>query len=297
IRFPLTGKNFATFVWNDRVYHRNLGGFHLRNDKSPQVQTVSDGEIVTVVRVKAKYCQAEGKQPESQPEAVYDWFYFRNLPLIFVTTKVRQRKPFVWNELHFLELNFPDESFGEWAGGEPTRKGKFEASQKSFGFSDWGAIIDGRNCIAVLRSGQALFHDGRGGYGTYLHAHGDSAWQEWQSTERNFSAWLLVGSFDDPIAIVRSMLHQLPTDAKVVVTLPEVRSAIAKAKGKLPAWHLALAEKLEGQGRFEEALQFAKGKVPVNWLLLTAGNLDITFERTLDGIRLQSLFDLASVRS
>ncbi|MDW8029695.1 MAG: DUF6259 domain-containing protein, partial [Armatimonadota bacterium] len=134
-------------------------------------------------------------------------------------------------------------------------------------------------------------HDGRGGYGTYLHAHGDSAWQEWQSTERNFSAWLLVGSFDDPIAIVCSMLHQLPTDAKVVVTLPEVRSAIEKVKGKLPAWHLALAEKLEGQGRFEEALQFTKGKVPANWLLETAGNLGITFERTLDGIRLQSLFD------
>ncbi|MCS7188144.1 MAG: hypothetical protein RMK89_14510, partial [Armatimonadota bacterium] len=61
--------------------------------------------------------------------------------------------------------------------------------------------------------------------------------------------------------------------------------------GNLPAWHFALAEKLEGQGRFKEALQFAKGKVPANWLLETAGDLGIAFERTLDGIRLQSLFD------
>lgn len=292
IQFPATGKNFSTFVWNDRVHHRQLGSFHLRNDPKPQVQLVSDGEIATVVRVRAKYSQGDGEQPSSQPEAVYDWFYFRNLPLIFVTAKVQQREPFAWNELHFLELNFPDESFREWAGGEPIRQGKFEASQKSFGFNDWGALIDGRNVIAVLRSGQALFHDGRSGYGTYLHAHGDAAWQGWQGTERTFSAWLLVGSFDEPIATVRSMLNQLPTDAQVIVTLPEVRNAIVKAKG----WYRALAEKLEAQGRFKEALQFARGKVPVNWLLKTAGDLGIALQRTADGVRLESLFDRKSNR-
>ncbi|MFN3422794.1 MAG: hypothetical protein ACK40X_13850, partial [Armatimonadota bacterium] len=286
-QFPVTGKNFSTFVWNDRVHHRELGSFLLRNDPKPQMQLVSDGEIATVVRVRARYCQADGKQPLLQPKAIYDWFYFRNLPLIFVTARVQQREPFAWNELHFLELNFPDESFREWAGGEPLRQGKFEASQKSFGFTDWGALIDGRNVIAVLRSGQALFHDGRSGYGTYLHAHGDAAWQGWQSAERLFSAWLLVGSFDEPIITVRSMFNLLPTDAQVIATLPEVRNAIVKAKG----WYRALAERLEAQGRFREALQFAGGKVPANWLLATAGNLGIALERTEDGIRLQNLFD------
>ncbi|MCS7253444.1 MAG: DUF6259 domain-containing protein [Armatimonadetes bacterium] len=305
IQFSETGKTFVTFVWNDRVHHRKLGSFHLRNDKKPKMQVVSDGEIATVVRVKAKYCQADGKQPTSQPEATYEWFYFRAhlsaplqiLPLIFVTANVRQRELFSWNELHFLELNFPDESFRQWAGGEPLQKGEFVASQKSFGFSEWGALIDGNNIIAVLRSGRALFHDGRGGYGTYLHAHGDVAWQEWKTTERNFSAWLLLGSFDDPIAVVRSMLHQLPTDAKVVVTLPEIRKAIARANGNVPAWYLILAEKLEAKGRFSDALQFARGKAPTNWLFESIGDLGIAFERTADGIRLQSLFDLALVRS
>lgn len=291
-QFPATGKNFSTFVWNDRVHHRELGSFLLRNDPKPQVQLVSDGEIATVVRVRAKYCQADGKQPLSQPEAVYDWFYFQNLPLIFVTAKAHQREPLAWNELHFLELNFPDESFREWVGGEPLLQGKFEASQKSFGFNDWGALIDGRNVIAVLNSGQALFHDGRSGYGTYLHAHGDAAWQGWRGTERVFSAWLLVGSFDEPIVTIRSMLNQLSTDAQVIVTLPEVRNAIVKAKG----WHRALAEKLEAQGRFKEALQFARGKVPVNWLLKTAGDLGIALQHIGNGIRLESLFDRKSNR-
>jgi len=291
IAFPATGKVFDTFVWNDRAHHRELGSFHLRNDRKPQVRLASDGEIATVVRVRARYCQPDGKQPTSQPEAVYDWFYFRNLPLIFVTATVKQREPFLWHELHFLELNFPDESFRQWAGGEPLREGKFEASQKSFGFPDWGALIDGGNVIAVLRSGQALFHDGRGGYGTYLHAHGDAAWQDWQTTERKFSAWLLVGAFDDPIAQIRSLLHQLPMDAKVIVTLPEVRSKIVGAHGNVPAWFLTIAEKLEAQGRFDEAVKFARGKTPVNWMLEVAGDLGIALERTEDGIKLQSLFD------
>ncbi len=287
IVFAKTGKTFDTFVWNDRVYHRELGGFHLRNDPDPKIQVASQGEIATVVRVRARYCQPDGKQPPSQPEAVYDWFYFHDLSLLFVTATVKQREAFAWHELHFLELNFPDESFRQWSGGEPLRQGKFEASQKSFGFPDWGALIDGRNVLAVLRSGQALFHDGRGGYGTYLHAHGDAAWQGWQTTETQFSAWLLVGAFNELVAVVRSFLNQLPTDAQVIVTLPEVRNAIVKAKG----WHRSLAEKLEAVGRFEEAVQIAAGKVPKNWLLETEGDLGLALERTDDGIRLQSLFD------
>lgn len=148
-------------------------------------------------------------------------------------------------------------------------------------------MIDGRNVIAILRSGQALFHDGRGGYGTYLHAHGDSAWQGWQTTETQFSAWLLIGAFNEPVATIRSFLNQLPTDAQVIVTLPEVRNAIAKAKG----WHRSLAERLEAIGRFDEAVQIASGKVPKNWLLVTAGDLGLAAEQTDDGIRLKSLFD------
>ncbi|MFA0733540.1 MAG: hypothetical protein OGMRLDGQ_000040, partial [Candidatus Fervidibacter sp.] len=110
IVFAETGKTFDTFVWNDRVHHRNLGSFHLRNDSNPKVQIASQGEIATVVRVRGRYCQPDGKQPPSQPEATYDWVYFHDLPLVFVTFVAKQREAFAWHELHFLELNFPDAS-------------------------------------------------------------------------------------------------------------------------------------------------------------------------------------------
>ncbi len=283
-------KEFATFVWNDRVHHRQHGSFHLRNTPNPTLTLISDGPIATVVRVGAHYLQ--GKLPDflapaSQPEAVYDWFYFHELPLVFVTVVARQKKPDAWDEWHFLELNFPDESFREWAGGEPLQMGKFTASQRSFGFPDWGALLDPPHAIAVLRSGQALFHDGRGGYGTYLHAHGDRAWQGWQTTEQTLLAWLFVGSAENPVATIRHFLHQLPTDAQVTVTLPEVHREIVKAKG----WQRALAERLEAQGRLEEAVQFARGKIPTNWHLRQAGELGLALEQTKEGVKLHSLFD------
>lgn len=287
IVFAETGKAFGTFVWNDRVHHQDLGSFHLRNDPEPKVRVLSQGEIATVVQVRARYCQPGGKQPLSQPEAVYEWVYFRKLPLVFVMATVRQRESFAWHEVHFLELNFPDTSFGEWAGGEPWRQGKFEASQKSFGFPDWGALIDGRNAIAFLRAGQVLFHDGRGGYGTYLHAHGDTTWQGWRTTERQFSAWLFLGRADDPIAEIRRWQHRLPTDAEVTVTLPEVRSAVAKAKG----WHRVMAKRLEKWGQFDEAVQVAQGKMPDKWLVVTAGDLGIALSSSDGGVQMHSLFD------
>lgn len=286
-------KEFATFVWNDRIHHRQLGSFHLRNDLQPSVELVSDGPIATVVRVRSRYLQGTPTKvsaPESAPEATYHWFYFRTLPLVFVTVIAQQKSPFVWHEWHFLELNFPDESFVQWAGGEPVQTGKFTASQRSFGFADWGALLDPPHAIAVLRSGQALFHDGRSGYGTYLHAHGDRAWQDWSTTEQTLSAWLFVGSTDDPTSAIRQYLQHLPSDAQVVPTHPEVRREIVKAKG----WRRALAEQLEAQGRLHEALQIAQGKLPANWHLLGAGELGLAMERTTDGLRLQSLFDLTT---
>lgn len=51
----IRSKKFATFVWNDRVHHRELGSFHLRHDPNPQVTLLSDGPIATVVRVRARY--------------------------------------------------------------------------------------------------------------------------------------------------------------------------------------------------------------------------------------------------
>jgi len=81
------------------------------------------------------------------------------------------------------ELNYPDESFGAWAGGEPPQTGTFTGTKEGFSFNDWAMLRDGRNAIAMLRAGRMLFHDGRGGYGTYLHARSTKAWGGWKDAD------------------------------------------------------------------------------------------------------------------
>ena len=135
--------------------------------------------------------QADGKAPPSAPQAVYDWLYLADRPLVLVRATITQRETFSWPEVHFLELNYPREAMPQWAGGEPMERGQFTASNKSFGFSQWGAILDGPRAIGMFQCGRALFYDG--GPGTYLQAHGDAAWQPWGETRREFSAWLWIG--------------------------------------------------------------------------------------------------------
>ena len=305
ISFPATGKVFDKFVWNDRVHKRDVGGFLVRNDKETHVELLSAGPVCTVVRVRAAYKQANGKQPPTEPHAVYDWYYFNELPLVLVNANVSQRESADWAELHFLELNFPGEDFLHWAGGEPVDRGELSGSEKSFSFAQWGALVDGKNAIAVLRSGRALVYDGRGGYGTYLHAHGSRAWQAWTSTERQFTAWLWIGSADAPENAIRGMLSQLPCDANVRVSVDGVRKRIEAAfaqavqqddpsRQQQTRWQAALAERLEEQGRFAESLELLDGKLPANWVTLFAGDLRMVLERTADGVRSLSLRDMTA---
>ena len=47
----------------------------------------------------------------SEPSAVYDWYYFQDRPVAFVTATFLQTQPATWHELHPLELNYPGDAF------------------------------------------------------------------------------------------------------------------------------------------------------------------------------------------
>lgn len=302
ILFRQGNKRFDTFVWNDRVHHREWGSFHLRYDPEARAEVVSDSEICTVVRVKARYCQPGGKRPPSEPEAVYHWFLFKHLPLAYVTAQVRQKTPFAWDEFHFLELNFPDTSFTGWAGGEPMRQEPLVADGKSVRFGDWGALVDGQTAVGMW--GQPLIiHDGRGAYGTYLH----STWQSWNSTSLQVSTWLWVGSAENPINAVRQAAQQYGRSIiPSVVTTPALHQKIAAFRQRAlrlrgrerqnALWTLAVAEKLESQGRLSDAERMLSGTLPANWHRFTAGDMGILLEQVSGGLRLQSLYDLRRER-
>ncbi len=290
--FADTSKVFENFRWQDRVHHRELGGFTLQNDKAASVECLTTGPLCRAVRVKAGYVNSEDKPPASEPEATYTWIYLHDLPLVFVTAEVRQAKQFEWNELHFLELNFPGEDFTSWAGGEPLDEGRFQATGKSHQVTRWGALVDGRNAIAMFDCGRLIFHDGRGGYGTYLHAYGDRAWQPWSDRRTQFSAWLWIGSRHDAIQDIRAFVNQSPSIANVVVTTTDVRTAIESAeKDHKTKWPKAMAEQLEAAGRLEQAVDVAQGRLLPDWTLVEAGDLKLVLEKVGQGIRMLSLLD------
>ncbi len=297
ILFRATGKRLETFVWNDRVHHHTLGSFHLRFDPEARAEVVSEGEICTVVRVRARYCQQDGKRPPSQPRAVYHWFLFKRLPLVYVTARVEQQQPFAWDEFHFLEFNFPDTSFTRWAGGEPIRQEPLVADGGSVRFNQWGALLNEQNAIGMW--GQPLLiHDGRGAYGTYLH----STWQSWESTALQVSTWLWVGTAKDPVNAVRQASQTYGLPAFTVLTTPALRQRIEAFRQKASSlrgrerqtllWAAALAERREAQGDFVGAERMLSRPVPPGWHRFFAGELGVLIEQTDEGIRLQSLYDL-----
>lgn len=306
IEFPGTGKVFDNFRWQDRAYHPEAGSFRFADDKRAEVRRIAEGQLCTVIEVRGHYTRSDGTMPPTQPEAIYQWFYFHDRPLVYVNVVQRQQQPFAWKEVHFLELNFPGEDFLEFAGGDPISQGKFEASGKGTSFSQWAAVLDGKSAIGMVQSGPLLVYDGRGGYGTYLHAHRDVAWSPWDGTQRTLSAWLWIGSADEPVKAIQAAAQQLPTAARVDVTVDAIGQRIQAAGEqleKLPPdqrrqawWRVQGARQLESQGRLEEAVRTAEGRKPDDWTVITAGDLGAILERIEGGLRLLGVFDTARGR-
>jgi len=309
IEWPATKKVFSGFAWQDRAHSRKLGSFGLRYDAEAKIESVQRGEVCTVVRTRARYVRAgdKGDRPASRPEAIYQWVYFHHLPLVFVRAYISQESGFAWDELHFFELNYPDKSFEQFAGGEPLRTGRFTVTNKSTSFGDWAMLRDGRSAVAVLRSGRSILYDGRGGYGTYLHARATQAWQGWAEKTREVSAWLWLGSADDPVAEVQKATAALPSDARIITTNTETRRKIEAARKRAAATRdrmerrrqlhqVAMAEKLEASGAGWQGGDldlWLAGRRPAGWATLMAGDLALSVRRVEDGLRCISLFDLA----
>ncbi len=295
--FAESGKRFSDFVWNDRVFVREQGSFHLRYDPEARTEVVSAGPLCTVLRTRARYTKPNGEQPASRPEAVYEWYVFHELPLVYVSGTVSQTSPHAWSELHFLELNHPGGSFADWAGGEPAQQGTFGGESKTTVLSEWAALVDGTNAVGMFGAAVRI-HDGIGGYGTYLH----STWRPWAELETRLSTWLWLGNAAEPAEAVRSAAKDYLSRAQLTLSTAELRQAIeALREGVAPdapprpeaAWRAGLAERQEAAGNFDLAMMLVQGGWPEAWQHYTAGDLRLVLSEVPGGLAVRSLFDLA----
>ncbi len=296
IRFTKTGKVFENFRWQDRVHHPDLGGYQFRDDRQATVEKVCDGPICSVVRVRAR-CMRGDQQPESQPAAVYDWYYFSDRPLVYVTAEQTQAKPFEWREWHFLELNFPGDDFPRYLGGDPKQEGAFSGSQQGTRFSRYAALADEKNAIAVIGSGSVLVYDGQGGYGNYLHARPGLAWSRFDGTSRRVDSCLYIGGSDNPAAAVEAAAQKTPQQARAVVSVESIQKKLASLRAEDASqpseqwWRAAIIETLQRRGEFEAAAAAADQLLPEGWYLLSGGSLGMILSAHDNGIHTEQLID------
>jgi hypothetical protein len=299
IQYKRSGKVYDTIRFNDRVHSSDVGSFHLRNDAGATMEKLSDGPLATVIRTSAEYIQDPGKR--AGVDAVYDWIYLHDQPTIRVDASLMLRREREWAEAHVLEINFPDESFTRWMGGEPFQEDHLKADKVLYGSSSWAALLNESDAMAIFECGKALVYDGRGEYGTYLHAHGNGTWQAWSQDRRSFTASMWLGAADDARSAVTALAEASSGQARSTVSLKSLESELAKRTRKLAG--MSGGEKLEAefvirvarrwidQGRAVEALRFLEENDMSRFLSAEAGDLRITFDTGADGLVLQSLRD------
>jgi hypothetical protein len=317
ITFAGTGKVFEGFTLNDRVHSKDLGGFWLRNDLEPQVEVVADGPVYAEVRVSARYL-GEAEAPESQPTATYTFDYFAASHVVAAEAEVRQARPFPWDELHFLELNFKDDSFTEYVLGDPGERKPFTDEEKGYRGS-WGALIEGQHGLGMLMP--AIVYDHKSGYGRYLHG----PWVTWATGGRDFRGALWLGVVDDPAAEIAKAAGAGWGVIRGAVMAPKLAENLDKLAGLKEqmepgptrsrlAWLLSLLGRSLAQGvSMSEALELTETLLAAAeagrnmpemllWLgerslhLLSTGELGVAISEGLEGLLLESLFDMRNER-
>lgn len=279
-----SGKRFENYAWNDRLYHRERGMFWLRYDREARAEIVSGGPVASVVRVAARYCAPDGTPCPSGAAAVYDWYVFRDKPLAYVNAFVTQQAPVPWDELHFLELNYPDDSFSRWAGGGPVGEGTFSGTNQGGELAPWAALIEGKDAIGMM-GGNFRYYDGRGGYGTYLH----STWlSHWDGLETRLNTWLWIGTAEVPADAVKAATPARLQTVRVNVSDSGIETRM-QACSNLD-W-VARARRFESQMRWADAAAALQGHLPEGWFPLMSGNFAMDIEASGGGIRIAGLSD------
>jgi hypothetical protein len=299
IEYAHSGNAYDTFAFNDRVHTGSVGSYHLKNDSRALMEKLGEGPHATVIRTRAEYLHESGKSAEL--DAVYDWFYLRDRAIVLVETMLVQRRLQEWGEAHVLEFNVPDESFTRWMGGDPFQEGAFSAGKDFFGLSSWGILLNEDDAIAMFQCGEPRIYDGRGDYGTYLHAHGNATWRAWSQPRRAFSSSVWLGAADKARDAVSSAIRSAPGRSSASIRLRWLENELearANALDELSGeeryqseFELSLARRWSVQGRAVDAVQLLKGETMTSFHQAGAGNLRLTIEDRAGGLALQSVRD------
>ncbi len=302
-----TGKVFDTYVINDRLHRRDLGGFLLRNDSQAAVEVLARGPLTAVIRVTARYI---GSGPTAtNAKAEYLFHYFAGSPVIRVEGHLTQDSRMRWDESHLMEINFPDQSLGRWANSESPEGADLKADQKSY-LGSWGALLDGQNVLGMFGQDAVRIYDGRGGYGTYLHG----PWVSTAADRLDLSTYLYISAAPNALAELARLAdsQSVPVEYELSTStiaglLADIRAA-GSSEARWAAAMLARETRSGGLARATDRLSSLQAALKkggdVSRIatdggaihMLAGDRLIAGIRATDDGVSLVSLYDAARGR-
>ncbi|MEI6501651.1 MAG: DUF6259 domain-containing protein, partial [Armatimonadota bacterium] len=198
--------------------------------------------LYTEVQVKARYLRGELPTP-SNASATYTFSFLAGSPTFRVTGDIQQEEARNWQELHFLELYFRDNTFPEYAASNAARQPFKDASKGDY-HPKWGALIDGNNAIGLLTT--SLIYDGNKDYGRYLHG----PWLAWGDTKAHLAVDVWAGTAADPVAAISAVADSGPRLLEGMALTPGLVAGLERLRqaGARQAWLASLVEKAVTQG-------------------------------------------------
>ena len=180
-------------VMNDRVWSEGRGGYYLRNDPTPQVEIVSPGPLVAIIRTRARYCDSNGNPAPGEPSAIYTFRYDGLSPVVRMTAEVSAGDAQSWDQLHVFEMYHKPETpiFEQVAWGPPPESVDFvdEHNTHSLRGKKWGALMTGRNALALVGGQLYGIHTHLSGHGIYIHG----PWTKLRNGTHSYESTLYFG--------------------------------------------------------------------------------------------------------
>jgi len=167
ITFNGSGNTYDNFFYGDRVYTKERGTLHLRDDPNSTARIVSRGPLRIVVETIARYASTPlgtggppGRYASGDARAVYRYVYRAYSPIVDVTCKATRADDYRWREIHFLQVSRKDTLFSHWLGGEPLQKGAFLNTRKSHLLKPWGVMHNADDAVGLAHPNGVIHYDG-----------------------------------------------------------------------------------------------------------------------------------------
>jgi len=154
-----SGNVYRDFFYGDRLYTKEKGSLHLRDDSASASRIVSRGPLRIVVETSARYGPAD-RYASGDARAVYRYVYRAYSPVVDVTCKATRKDDYEWREIHFLQLSRKDTLFARWVGGDPPRKGVFVNSKQATTFPRWGVMQSADDAVGLGCPQGVMLYDG-----------------------------------------------------------------------------------------------------------------------------------------